>query len=49
MKYRLRKEFTKNPESALAEILQDRGVEDIENFLNPTKACELDPYLLDNI
>ena len=50
MKYRLRKEYSKNPNLALKEILQDRGVTDIENFMNPTRAaCELDPHRLKNI
>lgn len=50
MKYRLRNNYSTNPEKALKEILQDRGVKDIENFMNPTSdACELNPYDLDNI
>ena len=49
MKYKLRKEYTKNPDLALKEILQDRGVEDIESFLMPSKNCELNPYDLENI
>ena len=49
MKYRLRKEYSTNPDKALKELLQDRGVTDIENFLNPTKDCELNPHYLENI
>lgn len=49
MKYRLRKEFSTNPDKALKELLSDRGVKDIENFMNPTSACELDPWKLVNI
>ena len=50
MRYRLRKEYSTNPDKALKEVLQDRGVEDIENFLNPTaEACELNPHDLKNI
>ena len=49
MKYRLRNEYPMNPEIALPSILVDRGVEDIDNFLNPTEKCELNPYDLDNI
>jgi len=49
MKYRLRNQYSKNPERALKEILQDRGVQDLENFMYPSKKCELDPYKLDNI
>ena len=49
MKYRLRNEYPTNPEIALPSILVDRGVEDIDNFLNPTEKCELNPYDLDNI
>lgn len=49
MKYRLRKQYTTNPEKALSEILIDRGVQDIEKFLHPTSECELNPYNLENI
>lgn len=49
MNYRLRNNYSTEPNEALIEVLEDRGVKDIENFLNPTKKCELDPYLLDNI
>jgi len=49
MKYKLRKEYSTNPDKALKELLIDRGVEDIENFLNPTKDCELNPHHLKNI
>ena len=49
MKYRLRNKYSTNPDKALKEILQDRGVQDVENFLNPSSACELDPYKLKNI
>lgn len=50
MRYRLRKEYSTNPDKALKEVLQDRGVKDIENFLNPTfEACELNPHKLKNI
>lgn len=49
MNYRLRKQYTRNPNKALQEILIDRGVKDIDNFLEPTSKCELDPYGLENI
>ena len=49
MRYKLRNNYTTNPEKALQEILMDRGVQDIENFLNPSFNCELNPYDLDNI
>ena len=49
MKYRLRNKYSTNSDKALREILQDRGVQDIENFLNPSVKCELDPYKLKNI
>lgn len=49
MIYRLRNYYTTNPDYALQEILIDRGVKDIENFLYPTSKCELDPYGLENI
>ena len=49
MKYRLRNNYSTNPEKALKEILQDRGVTDIANFMHPTAGCELDAYDLENI
>ena len=49
MKYKLRANFTKDPETALEEILKNRGVNDIENFMYPTAQCELNAYDLDNI
>lgn len=49
MRYKLRNEYTHDPEQALYEILMDRGVTDIESFVNPTSDCELDPYDLENI
>lgn len=49
MRYKLRKEYSTNPDKALKEILRDRGVDDIGNFLNPTRQCELNPHLLNNI
>ena len=49
MNYRLRNNYTTNPDYALQEILIDRGVNDIENFLYPSSKCELDPYGLENI
>lgn len=49
MKYKLKKNYTTDPSKALYEILADRGVTDIENFICPTPACELDPYNLENI
>ena len=49
MKYRVRENFTRDPEYALAEILQSRGVQDIENFVYPSPECELNPYDLENI
>lgn len=49
MNYKLRANYTKDAQNALQEILIDRGVEDIDSFLNPTADCELNPYDLDNI
>ena len=49
MKYRLKKKYSTNPDKALKEILQDRGVEDIDRFINPDSSCELNPYDLENI
>ena len=50
MKYRLRNNYSTDSDKALKEILQDRGVKDIEHFLKPSaETCELDPYKLKNI
>lgn len=49
MKYRLRNNYSTDPSLAIQEILQDRGVQDINKFLMPDKTCELDPYKLENI
>ena len=49
MKYKLKKNYTTDPSKALYEILTDRGVTDIENFMCPTPTCELNPYNLENI
>lgn len=49
MKYRLRNNYSTDSSKALSEILSDRGVSDIYNFMNPTAACELNPYDLKNI
>lgn len=49
MNYRLRGNFSKEPEQAMYDILKNRNVEDVEMYLQPTKDNELNPYLLDNI
>lgn len=49
MKYKLRKEYSKEPQKAIQDILKDRGVNDIYNFCNPSADCELNPYKLNNI
>lgn len=49
MRYKLRNNYSKNPEEALYDILRDRGVNDIKNFIRPNKECELNPYNLSNI
>ena len=49
MKYKQRQNFTHNPELALIEILESRGVKDIHKFLSPSFACEYNPYDLENI
>ena len=49
MQYRLRKTYSNDPEKALKEILIDRGVKEIDKFLNPSAGCELNPYDLENI
>ena len=50
MKYKLRKEFSQDPDRALLDILTERGVKNLYAFLNPSfEECELNPYDLENI
>ena len=49
MKYKLRNTYTQEPSEALSQILKDRGVENIVDFMHPSKQCELDPYKLKNV
>lgn len=49
MKYKLKRNYTTDPDGALEDILRDRGVEDIEDFMFPSKKCELNPHDLKNI
>ena len=49
MKYKLRNNYSMNPDKAIVDILKDRGVTDIEKFMNPNSSCELNPYDLENI
>lgn len=50
MKYKLKENFSQDPDKALQEILKQRGVKDIKNFCFPTRQeCELDPYDLGNV
>ena len=39
MNYILRNNYTTNPDKALEEILMDRGIKDIYNFIHPTGIC----------
>ena len=48
MNYVLKHNFSKDTE-CLREILEQRGVEDVDEYLKPSKECELNPYNLDNI
>lgn len=50
MRYKLRNNYSKDPNKALEEILLNRGVEDFYDFIHPAaETCELNPYNLDNI
>lgn len=49
MKYKLKYNLPHEAATCLGWLLDARGVEDIESYVNPTAANELDPYLLDNI
>ena len=48
MNYVLKHNFSKDTE-CLREILEQRGVENVDEYLKPSKECELDPYNLENI
>ena len=48
MNYVLKHNFSKDTE-CLREILEQRGVENIDEYLKPSKECELNPYNLENI
>ena len=48
MNYVLRHNFSKDTE-CLREILEQRGVENVDEYLKPSKECELNPYNLENI
>lgn len=48
MNYVLKHNFSKNTE-CLREILEQRGVENVDEYLKPSKECELNPYNLENI
>lgn len=47
--YKVRKNFTTDPDMALQEILENRGVENVNDYMKPTEECEHDPFLLDNM
>lgn len=48
MNYVLRHNFSKDTE-CLREILEQRGVENVDEYLKPSKECEINPYNLENI
>lgn len=48
MNYVLKHNFSKDTE-CLREILEQRGVENVDEYLKPSKECELNPYDLNNI
>lgn len=50
MKYRLRPNApSKDIHTCIQEILQQRGVENIDGYMYPSKRYENDPFLLDNV
>ena len=48
MKYRLRDKF-RTDENAIYDILKNRGIENVEQYIHPTKDQENNPYDLENI
>lgn len=49
MNYKLKHDLPHEPVTCLGWLLDSRGIDDPEEYINPTSASELDPYLLDNI
>ena len=49
MNYRLRNIYSQEPNEAITDILHDRGVKNVNAFINPTKESENNPYDLNNI
>ena len=49
MYYRLKHELPHDATTCLGRLLDSRGIDDIEEYVNPSKQSELDPHLLDNI
>ena len=49
MYYRLKHELPHDATTCLGWLLDSRGIDDIEEYVNPSKQSELDPHLLDNI
>ena len=49
MNYKLRDKCSTNPDTAIYELLNNRGVNNVEKFINPTKENENSPYDLENI
>ena len=48
MKYKLRDNF-RTDENAIYDILRNRGIQDVEKYIHPTKEQENNPYDLENI
>lgn len=49
MNYTHKKRLPKYSDNYVVDILKDRGIEDVETYLHPTKELLHDPYLLYNI
>ena len=49
MYYRLKHELPHDATTCLGWLLDSRGINDIEEYVKPSKQSELDPHLLDNI
>lgn len=49
MNYQLKYDLPHNAATCVEDLLHARGIEDIDEYINPSAASELSPYLLDNI
>lgn len=49
MQYKLKANFSREPSQAVFDILTDRGIKNVNDYINPTSTNENSPYDLENI